>query len=68
MFLRVVGSRRRPPLGEPPTLEAQRAFASLLRYRTRAPKGVFVYRDHESMDADRTRWTVEAVVERNEHD
>lgn len=64
VFLRVVGRRSRPPIGEPPTEETQRAHASLLQYRTRAPKGIFIYRSHEEMEADRMRWTVEAVVER----
>ena len=64
VFLRVVGRRGRPPVGEPPSAEAQRAHASLLQYRTRAPKGIFIYRSHEEMEADRLRWTVEAMVER----
>jgi hypothetical protein len=34
------------------------------RYITRAPKGVFIYHSAEEMDADRIRWTVEAVVAR----
>ncbi|MBI4956319.1 MAG: hypothetical protein HY908_30155 [Myxococcales bacterium] len=63
-FVRVVGRRQRPPIGEPPTVEAQAAHATLLRYLTRAPKGIFIYRSHEEMDADRLRWTVEAMVER----
>ncbi len=67
VFLRVVGRRSRPPVGEPPSEEAQRAHASLLEYRTRAPKGIFIYRNHEEMEADRLRWTVEAMVERAKH-
>ncbi len=67
-FLRIVGRRTSPPLGQPPSAEARRAFASLLHYRTRAPKGVFVYRSHEAMEADRLRWTVEAMVERERDD
>lgn len=63
VFARVVGRRSRPSIGEPPTLEAQRAHASMLQYRTRAPKGIFIYRTPEAMDADRLRWTVEAMVE-----
>jgi hypothetical protein len=66
-FLQVIGRRQRPPIGEPPTEEAQRAHASLLQYRTRAPKGVFLYDNHEQMDADRLRWTVEAMVDRARH-
>lgn len=64
VFARVVGRRERPPIDQPPTEEAQRALASLQRYRTRAPKGVFLYASHEEMEADRLRWTVEAMVER----
>jgi hypothetical protein len=66
-FLRVVGRRARPPMGEAPSAEAQRAHASLLQYRTRAPKGIFIYRAHEEMEADRLRWTIEAMVERAHH-
>jgi hypothetical protein len=36
----------------------------MARYRTRAPKGVFIYYSAEEMDRDRLRWTVDAVVER----
>lgn len=64
VFLRVIGRRERPPAGEPPTADARRAHASLLQYRTRAPKGIFIYRSHEEMEADRLRWTIEAMVER----
>jgi hypothetical protein len=64
VFLRVVGRRARPPLGQPPSEEAQQAHASLLQYRTRAPKGIFIYRSHEEMEADRLRWTVEAMTQR----
>jgi hypothetical protein len=35
----------------------------MAQYRTRAPKGIFLYRSHEEMEADRLRWTVEAIVE-----
>jgi hypothetical protein len=63
-FLLVVGKRSTPPLGEPPSLEARSALASMAGYRTRAPKGIFLYRSHAEMDADRLRWTVEAMVAR----
>ena len=63
-FARVVGRRQRPAFGVAPSIEAQAAHASMLQYRTRAPKGVFIYRTHEEMEADRLRWTVEAMVER----
>jgi hypothetical protein len=64
VFLRVVGHRPRPALGQPPSPEARAALAAMAQYRTRAPKGIFVYRNHEDMDADRLRWAVEAIVER----
>ena len=67
VFLRVIGRRSRPPIGEPPSAEARQAHASLLRYSTRAPKGIFIYRNHEEMEADRLRWTVDAMVERASH-
>ena len=67
VFLRVVGRRSRPSIGELPSAEARAAHASLQQYRTRAPKGIFIYRSHEEMEADRLRWTVEAIVERARH-
>ncbi|WP_437497280.1 hypothetical protein [Sorangium sp. So ce1099] len=39
----------------------------MARYRTRAPKGIFVYRNHAEMEADRLRWTVDAMIERARH-
>jgi hypothetical protein len=63
-FIRVVGTRVPAPPGEPPSADARQALAEMARYRTRAPKGVFVYRSHAEMAADRLRWTVEAMVER----
>ncbi len=35
------------------------------RYVTRAPKGIFIYRCAEEMDADRQRWIVDAIVEKS---
>ena len=66
-FLRIVGRRASPPVGEPPSPEARRALTALAQYRTRAPKGIFIYRSHDEMEADRLRWTVEAMVERARH-
>jgi hypothetical protein len=40
------------------------AMSRNAHYVTRAPKGVFIYHSAEQMDADRVRWTVEAVVAR----
>lgn len=39
-------------------------MTQLARYRTRAPKGIYIYYSAEEMDADRLRWTVDAIVER----
>jgi hypothetical protein len=62
-FIRVVGRRRRPEVGELPTAEARAAMTSLLeQQRTGAPKGVFVYRSHEEANADRDRWLAEAML------
>jgi len=51
-------------LGAPPSAEARAAWNALANYRTRAPKGVFIYASHEEMNSDRERWAAEAVVER----
>ena len=34
-------------------------------YRTRAPKGVYRYDSRQAMEADRLRWTVDLIAERN---
>jgi hypothetical protein len=60
---RTVGLRKQRA-GGVPTAADRDALASMARYRTRAPKGVFIYHSAEEMDRDRLRWTVEAVVER----
>jgi hypothetical protein len=60
---RTVG-RRIQRTGGVPTAADREALASMARYRTRAPKGVFIYYSAEEMDRDRLRWTVDAVVER----
>ncbi|MCC6172762.1 MAG: hypothetical protein IT481_12115 [Gammaproteobacteria bacterium] len=60
---RTVG-RRRSRDGQPLTPEDRAAVAANARYVTRAPKGVFRYRSAEEMDADRLRWLVDAIVER----
>jgi hypothetical protein len=61
---RTVG-RRRPRDGHPLTAEDRAAMSQQARHRTRAPKGVFFYSSAEEMDADRLRWTVDAIVERH---
>lgn len=63
-FVRIVGHRVRPAPGAVPTAARREALATLARRRTRAPKGVFIYRSHEEMAADRLRWTVDAIVDR----
>lgn len=34
------------------------------RYRTRTPKGIFFYENHDQMTRDRERWTVELMLAR----
>ena len=63
-FIRVVGKRSRPPLGEPPSAQARTLMDTLAVGRTRAPKGVFIYKSHEEANRDRDAWTIEAMVER----
>ncbi|MBI2389342.1 MAG: hypothetical protein HYV09_07070 [Deltaproteobacteria bacterium] len=62
VFARVIGRRRSAEPGSSPSPETRRALAEMAQYRTRAPKGVFRYRSHEEANADRERWTVEAIV------
>jgi len=31
------------------------------QYLTRAPKGLFFYKNHDEMTSDRTRWTLDAM-------
>jgi hypothetical protein len=61
-FIRVVGRRRSPPLGKLPSQIARQKMSEMAGYRTRAPKGVFIYTSHEAANRDRERWTVEAIV------
>lgn len=60
---RTVG-RRHSRDGQPLSAEDRAAMAKLARYRTRAPKGVFIYGSAEEMENDRLRWTVDAMVEK----
>ena len=62
-IFRVVGSRRSRE-GQPLSSGDRAAMASMARYRTRAPKGVFFYSSHEEMEADRLKWLVDAMVEK----
>jgi hypothetical protein len=62
---RTIGKRVTPPPGTLPTREARAAMASNARYLTRAPKGIFFYKNHEEMIRDRDRWTIDAVIARH---
>ena len=61
---RTVGKRVTPPAGVLPSPEARAAMTANARYLTRAPKGIFFYKNHEEMTRDRERWTIDAVVAR----
>lgn len=61
---RTVG-RRQVPEGRALTADARRRMGQMARYRTRAPKGVFLYESHEAMTQDRMRWLVDAMVEKH---
>lgn len=58
---RVVGKRVTPPWGRLPSAAARAAMSANARYRTRVPKGIFFYENHEQMARDRERWTVELI-------
>jgi hypothetical protein len=60
---RTVG-RRAARDGRPLTAADREALARMGRYSTRAPKGVYIYYSAEEMEADRLRWTVDAIVEK----
>jgi len=60
----VVG-RRRPRDGTPMDASARARMTELARYRTCAPKGVFIYSSHEEMEADRLRWLIDAMVRKS---
>jgi hypothetical protein len=61
---RTVGKRVTPPPGVIPSPEARAAMTANARYITRAPKGIFFYKNHEEMIRDRERWTIDAVIAR----
>ena len=58
---RTIGKRRERD-GQIMTSDDRARMTDMARYFTRAPKGVFIYHSHEAMDADRLRWTVDAMV------
>jgi hypothetical protein len=61
---RTVGKRVTPPPGVLPSPEARAAMTANARYITRAPKGIFFYKNHDEMIRDRERWTIDAIVAR----
>ena len=61
---RTIG-RRESRDGRSLTAGDRAALAAQAHYRTRAPKGVFIYYSAEEMHADRLRWIVDAVVEKH---
>ncbi len=61
---RVIGRRVAPPSGQFPSAAIRAAMDANLLYRTRVPKGIFVYQNHEEMTRDRELWTLEAMLAR----
>lgn len=61
---RVIGKRLTPGPGQLPSAQARAAMDLNARYRTRVPKGIIFYADHEQMIRDRERWTLEAIVQK----
>jgi hypothetical protein len=60
--LRTVGTRQHSPrstnveVGQAPTLAARAAMTRMAQYRTRVPKGIFIYRSHEEANRDWDEW------------
>lgn len=61
---RVVGKRVAAPPGRLPTAAVRSAMDANGQYRTRAPKGLFFYQNHDQMIRDREQWTVDAIVQK----
>ena len=61
---RTIGKRVPPPAGVLPSPEARAAMTANANYSTRAPKGIFFYKNHEEMTRDRERWTIDAMIAR----
>ena len=59
-------SREGQPMTDPSRAADRDAMTRNARYLTRAPKGVFFYASHEEMAADRLRWTVDLMAERDQ--
>jgi hypothetical protein len=61
---RTIG-RRQTRNGQPLSTADRAAMTRNANYRTRAPKGVFFYASHEQMQADRERWRIDLMLQRN---
>jgi hypothetical protein len=61
-FMRIVGRRVHRPIGAPPDADARAALARMASYLTRAPKGIFRYRNQDEANADSDRWRIAAMV------
>lgn len=61
-FVRVVGVRRAAHGGSPPSAQSRAAMTEMAQYRTRVPKGVFVYASHEAANADWERWRIDGML------
>jgi hypothetical protein len=59
-------SREGQPMTDPDRAADRAAMTRSARYLTRAPKGVYRYSSHEEMAADRLRWTVDLIAERDQ--
>jgi hypothetical protein len=60
---RTIGKRQARD-GRPLSAADRNAMAANAQYVTRAPKGIFIYYSADEMDADRQRWTVDAMLEK----
>lgn len=64
--LRIVG--KRVPASstvaprQPPSAEARAAMTGMAQYRTRVPKGIFVYASHDEANRDWDEWRVAAML------
>jgi hypothetical protein len=57
-FVRTVGKRHPPAAGTPPSPQARAAMTEMAQYRTRVPKGVFIYASHEAANRDWEQWRI----------
>jgi len=61
-FIRVVGRRKPPAIGEVPSSEVRDAMDALHGRGVCAPKGVFRYRSHEAANRDWDEWLAKAMA------